>query len=107
MELVGTPSTVSASSALRWDSSSSSQTRSELQTSQPFPSRNSTRDEEQLAYKDDGSIELTFGPERPSEAPGNWIETVAGKSWYTILRLYGPLEPWFEKTWVPGNIERL
>jgi len=23
----------------------------------------------------------------------------------TILRLYGPLEPWFEKTWRPGEIE--
>jgi len=22
-----------------------------------------------------------------------------------ILRLYGPLEPWFEKTWRPGEIE--
>ena len=30
-----------------------------------------------------------------------------GKSWYAILRLYGPLEPWFEKTWIPNDIERL
>jgi hypothetical protein len=22
-----------------------------------------------------------------------------------ILRLYGPLEPWFKKTWQPGEIE--
>jgi hypothetical protein len=22
-----------------------------------------------------------------------------------ILRLYGPLEPWFDKTWKPGEIE--
>jgi hypothetical protein len=22
-----------------------------------------------------------------------------------ILRLYGPLEPWFDKTWRPGEIE--
>jgi len=22
-----------------------------------------------------------------------------------ILRLYGPLEPWFAKTWRPGEIE--
>jgi len=25
--------------------------------------------------------------------------------WNTILRLYGPLEPWFEKTWKSGEIE--
>jgi hypothetical protein len=27
------------------------------------------------------------------------------KGWYTILRLYGPLGPWFDKTWRPGEIE--
>lgn len=79
------------------------QTRSELQTGQPFPSRNSTRD--QLTYHDDGSITLTFGPDEPDDEPGNWIQTVPGKSWFTILRLYGPLQPWFDRTWVPGDIE--
>jgi hypothetical protein len=29
---------------------------------------------------------------------------VPGKSWNIILRLYGPLEPWFDKAWRPGNI---
>jgi hypothetical protein len=27
-----------------------------------------------------------------------------GKAWFTILRLYGPLEPWFNKTWRPDDI---
>ena len=35
----------------------------------------------------------------------NWIQTVPGKSWNTILRLSGPLETWFNKTWRPGEIE--
>jgi hypothetical protein len=35
----------------------------------------------------------------------NWIQTVPGKSWNTVLRLYGPLEPYFDKTWRPGEIE--
>jgi hypothetical protein len=35
----------------------------------------------------------------------NWIQTVPGKGWFTILRLYGALEPWFDKTWRPGEIE--
>jgi hypothetical protein len=26
------------------------------------------------------------------------IQTIPGKSWNTLLRLYGPLEPWFNKT---------
>ena len=28
----------------------------------------------------------------------NRIQTVRGKGWFTILRLYGALEPWFDKT---------
>ncbi len=35
----------------------------------------------------------------------NWVETIPGKGWFMILRLYGPLEPWFNKTWRPGEIE--
>lgn len=79
------------------------QTRSELQTDQPFPSRNSVRDE--LTENPDGSVTLTFGPREPGADPGNWIQTVAGKRWFLILRLYGPLEPWFDRTWVPGDLE--
>ena len=55
---------------------------------------------------EDGSTTIWFGPERPKEAaPGNWIQTVPGKSWFPMLRLYGPLEAWFDKTWRPGEIE--
>lgn len=79
------------------------QTRSELQTSQPFPSKNNKRD--QLIVNDDGSVDLYFGPKAPEGKEANWIETVPGKGWFTILRLYGPLEPWFDKTWKPGEIE--
>lgn len=37
----------------------------------------------------------------------NWIQTLPGKGWFVLLRLYGPLEPWFEKTWRPGEFERI
>jgi hypothetical protein len=81
------------------------QTRSELQTSQPFPSRNNQRDD--LAVGADGAVELFFGPAAPEGSPtSNWIQTVAGKGWFACLRLYGPLEAWFDKTWKPGDIER-
>jgi hypothetical protein len=79
------------------------QTRSELQTSQPFPSKNNERDE--LIANADGSVDLYFGPKAPAGKEANWIESVPGKGWFAILRLYGPLEPWFEKTWRPGEIE--
>ena len=80
------------------------QTRSELQTGQPFPSRNNQTGD--LKYNEDGSVDLHFGPSAPSGGESNWIQTVPSKGWFAILRLYGPLEPWFEKTWIPGDIER-
>jgi len=79
------------------------QTRSELQTSQPFPSKNNQRD--QLIANTDGSVNLYFGPQPPTGQEPNWIATVPGKGWFAIFRLYGPLEPWFDKTWQPGEIE--
>ena len=79
------------------------QTRSELQTSSPFPSKNSMTGN--MVANADGSIDLYFGPEAPKGKEQNWIETVPKKSWFPILRLYGPLEPWFDKSWKPGEIE--
>ena len=79
------------------------QTRSELQIGQPYPSRNSERDERR--YNDDGSINIYFGPEAPVGYENNWIETVPGKGWFILLRLYGPLEGWFDQTWRPSDIE--
>jgi hypothetical protein len=81
------------------------QTRSELQTAQPYPSKNSRRDA--LTENPDGSIDLYFGPTAPDGTEPNWTQTVPGKGFFLILRLYGPLEPWFERTWQPGEVELL
>ena len=58
------------------------------------------------AVNADGSIDLDFGPDVPAtgSAASNWIETSPGKGWFTILRFYGPLEPFFDKTWKPDDI---
>ena len=79
------------------------QTRSELQTSQPYPSKMSKRD--QMIANADGSVDLYFGPKAPVGKEANWTQTVLGKGWFAIFRAYGPLEPWFDKTWRPGEIE--
>jgi hypothetical protein len=36
-----------------------------------------------------------------------WVQTISGHTWFTTLRLDGPLEPWFNRTWRPGEIEPL
>jgi hypothetical protein len=79
------------------------QTRSELQTSQPYPSKNNRRDK--MIVNDDGSIDLYFGPKAPAGKEANWIQTVPGKGWFSVLRLYSPTEAWYDKTWRPGEIE--
>jgi len=79
------------------------QTRSELQTDQTFPSKQSQRDK--LITNEDGSIDLYFGPKAPAGKEANWTQTVPGKGWFSLLRLYSPTEAWFDKTWRPGEIE--
>ena len=53
----------------------------------------------------DGSIDIYFAPEPPKGWEKNWIQTIPGKSWFIILRLYGPLQPWLDQTWRPGEME--
>ncbi len=79
------------------------QTRSMLQTDQQFPSVSSQT--KGLLSNADGSVDVYFGPKAPQGKENNWVQTVPGKGWNVCLRLYGPLEPWFNKTWRPGDIE--
>jgi hypothetical protein len=79
-------------------------TRSMLANGEPEASKNSyNRD---LVINDDGSVELFFGPEPPATAAENWIRTLPGKGWFTILRLYGPLEGYMDRSWKPSDIQR-
>jgi len=79
------------------------QTRSQLQTSQPFPSVGSQTDG--IKKNDNGSYDMYFAPKPPKGFENNWLETIPGKGWFVVLRMYGPLKPWIEKTWRPGEIE--
>jgi hypothetical protein len=57
---------------------------------------------------EDGSFDLYFGPKMPADVPeDNWVQTTPGKGWFTYLRLYGPELPYFEKTWIPGDAEKV
>jgi hypothetical protein len=79
------------------------QTRSMLQTDQQYPSVGSQT--KGLLVNADGSVDVYFGPKAQQGKENNWVQTVPEKGWNIILRLYGPLEPWFAKTWRPGEIE--
>ena len=79
------------------------QTRSMLQTDQQFPSMGSQK--KGIAINPDTSVDVYFGPAAPAGHEANWVQTVSGKGWNVILRLYGPLEPFFNKSWRPGELE--
>ncbi len=79
------------------------QTRSMVQTNQKSPSVSSQNKD--VKKNADGSVDVYFGPKAPAGFENNWVQTLPGKGWFMILRLYGPLEPWFDKTWRPGEIE--
>ena len=81
------------------------QTRSMLQTSQPFPSYNSQKHKDKVAYNDDGSVDLYLGPKAPVRKESNWLQTVPGKGWFCLLRIYSPTEELYEGKWLPGEIE--
>ena len=79
-------------------------TASGLANGQPFPSLGSRDKPSQNA---DGSTDLYLGPTAPEGKTGNWLATVPGKGYFAILRLYGPKEPALDKSWKPGDIEKV
>ena len=75
-----------------------------LANGRPFPSLG-LRDKP--AQNVDGSTDLFLGPTAPAGQEGNWLATVPGKGYFAILRLYGPTEKAIDKSWKPGDIEKL
>jgi hypothetical protein len=75
-----------------------------LNNGQAFPSLGSRDKPTQNA---DGSTDLYLGPSAPNGKPRNWLQTVPGKGYFAILRLYGPTEDAINKSWKPGDIEKI
>ena len=77
------------------------QTRSMLDTPQRYPRAGSQSYPTPAAEASaDGATTVYFSPTQPQGVPrGNWIQTKPGKGWFAILRLYSPLEPFFNKEW--------
>jgi len=79
------------------------QTRSMLQTDQDMPDLGSQSGT--VKTNADGTTDIYFGPTAPAGKEANWLQTVPGKGWFPILRLYNPLQPFFDKTWRPSEIK--
>lgn len=81
----------------------SGQTRSMLETDQKLAGLDSN--DPLIAANPDGSYTIWFCPTAPKGKEHNWVQTIPGKSFNVILRLYAPLQPWFDKTWKPGDFQ--
>lgn len=81
------------------------QTRSLLETDQKHAGLDSN--DKSVNANADGSYTVYFGPKAPTGKEANWVQTMPGKSYFVFLRLYGPLEPWFNKSWKPGDFVKL
>jgi hypothetical protein len=79
------------------------QTRSILETDQKTGGVDSNL--EGMIVAKDGSVTVYFGPKAPVGQENNWVQTMPGRGYNVLLRLYGPLQPWFDKTWKPGDFE--
>jgi hypothetical protein len=80
------------------------ETRCLIQNKEQIADRSSRQE---LVANADGSVDLYFGPTAPKGMEKNWIPTVPGKAWFTYMRFYGPLEPFFDQSWALPDIEKV
>lgn len=78
-------------------------TRSILETDQKTGGVDSKL--EGMKVSEDGSVTIYFSPKAPAGQENNWVQTIPGKGFNVLLRLYGPEQAWFDKTWKPGDFE--
>jgi hypothetical protein len=75
-----------------------------LANGQPFPSLGS---KDKPTQNGDGSKDVYLGPKAPAGKENNWLATVPSKGYFAIIRLYGPTDAAIDKSWKPGDIEKL
>jgi hypothetical protein len=81
-----------------------SENGSGLANGQPFPSLGSR---DRPVANADGSFDLYLAPKAPDGQQANWLATVPGRGWFAVLRLYSPTEAALDRSWKPGDIEKI
>jgi hypothetical protein len=79
-------------------------TRSILDTGRPKSAVNSYTD---LPVNEDGSVDLYFGPNPPDSGETGWIKTKPGEGFFMYFRFYGPLEPFYDKSWKLNDVVKV
>lgn len=55
----------------------------------------------------DGSTDIYFAPNPPTDRQSNWIPTIPGKPFFVMFRLYGPQRAFAEGAWILNDIEHM
>jgi hypothetical protein len=81
------------------------ETRSQIRNDQDRPLVGSLHG---TIENEDGSVDVLFSPELPEGIDErNWVQTRPGNGWFAYLRLYGPEQAFFDRTWLPSDFERV
>jgi hypothetical protein len=80
-------------------------TRSQVQTDQDKAALRSMFELKDVPKT--GSVDLYVGPSAPAGQVGRWIKTEPGKGWFAYIRIYGPEQAAFDKSWKPGDFEEV
>ena len=62
-------------------------------TRRHLPRPNISSQQKGVQKNADGAVDVYFSPKVPVGKESNWVQTVTGKLWNTILHLYGLPEP--------------
>lgn len=76
-----------------------------IQNDQLWPSVHSNC--RKLIVNQDDSVDIWFGPVAPEGKAINWLQTLPGKEWYIVLRIYNAPESCFSGSWKPGEIQEV
>jgi hypothetical protein len=79
-------------------------TRMLIQNKEQIADRSSRMD---LTKNPDGSVDVYVGPKAPPGFEKNWIPSVPGQGWFAYVRLYGPTEAYFDRSWPLPDFERI
>ena len=62
---------------------------------------------ENIKVEDDGSTKIYVGSKAPTGYENNWIQSNREKGFFAYLRLYGPLEAYYDKSWKMPNVKKV
>ena len=62
---------------------------------------------ENIKVDADGSTRIFVGEKAPEGYENNWIQSNPNKGFFAYLRLYGPLESYYDKSWIMPNIKKM